>query len=120
MLALYLLVALMGVGILLFYPRLAQASRGEYEPFVLLLYGVLLVGLGVALGGVFLAGLLLPPRSWVWVYDIVLIAIGLSSPCCLPVSIPLLIFWVKPETQAHFGRSTGSAMAPRAQPEVSS
>jgi hypothetical protein len=104
MAALYALVTLAGLGLLVFYPRIAAASEGRHEAFVLLLYGALLAAMGLALGGVFLAGLLLPPRSWVWIYDIVLIAIGLSSPCCLPVSLPLLIFWVKPGTQAYFGR----------------
>jgi hypothetical protein len=39
-----------------------------------------------------------------WTYHLVLICIGLTSACCIPVSLPLLIFWLKPETKAYFGR----------------
>ncbi len=106
MLTMYAIVTVCGAGILVFYPRLAAESGGRYDAVVLLLYGMLMAAIGLALAGMYLAGLVLRPRPWVWVYDIVLIAIGLSSPCCLPVSLPLLVFWVKPETQAHFGRAT--------------
>jgi hypothetical protein len=34
----------------------------------------------------------------------VLICIGMNSCCLLPASIPLLIFWIKPETKTYFGR----------------
>jgi len=46
----------------------------------------------------------LPRQSWVWVLGLVLICIGLTSTVCLPVSIPLLIFWFKPEMKAFYGR----------------
>ena len=47
----------------------------------------------------------LPRQSWVWVLGLVLICIGLTSTCCLPACIPLLIYWIKPETKAFFGRT---------------
>ena len=46
----------------------------------------------------------LPRKSWVWVLGLVLICLGLTSACCLPVCIPLLIFWLKPEMKAFYGR----------------
>jgi F0F1-type ATP synthase assembly protein I len=46
----------------------------------------------------------LKPKPWVWTYDLVLICFGLSS-YLLPVCVPLLIFWIKPETKKHFGRT---------------
>ena len=71
------------------------------------------------MGGVFLAfglsfliasalPLFLKPRPWVWIYDLVIICLGLTSACSLPMCIPLLIFWLKPETKRHFGRVSGS------------
>jgi hypothetical protein len=48
---------------------------------------------------------LLSRRPWVWIYDLVLICLGLTSVCCMPATIPLLIFWIKPEARAWFGRS---------------
>ena len=50
------------------------------------------------------AAFALPRRPWAWVYHLVLIGIGLTSVCCIPVCIPLLIFWLKPETKRYFGR----------------
>jgi hypothetical protein len=49
-------------------------------------------------------GVFAPPVSWVWVYDIVLIAIGLTSCLTIPAALPLLLYWIKPETKAYFGR----------------
>lgn len=49
--------------------------------------------------------LVLPRRPWVWIYDLVIICLGLSSPCFMVVCIPLLIFWLSPETKRYFGRT---------------
>ncbi|MDD5584644.1 MAG: hypothetical protein PHV55_06290 [Candidatus Omnitrophica bacterium] len=46
----------------------------------------------------------LKPGPGAWVYDLVLICIGMTSCCCLPITIPLLIFWIKPETKSYFGK----------------
>jgi hypothetical protein len=58
--------------------------------------------------GAFLAAsaapFLLPARPWVWIYDLVVICLGMTSACFLPATIPLLIFWIKPEVKAYFGR----------------
>ena len=48
----------------------------------------------------------LPRKPWVWVYDIVIIVIGMTSCCCIPACVPLLIFWLKPETKIWFGRNS--------------
>jgi hypothetical protein len=32
----------------------------------------------------------------------VTIGLGMTSACTLPICIPLLIFWLKPETKAFF------------------
>ncbi len=76
----------------------------EEESFEARMMGVLFVGMGIPLMAIFGAALFLPPRSWVWVYDLVLIAIGFMSCCILPFSIALLIFWLKPEVKAYFNR----------------
>jgi hypothetical protein len=46
---------------------------------------------------------LLPRRPWVWIYHLVLICIGLSG-ITFVASLPLLIYWLKPEAKAWFGR----------------
>jgi drug/metabolite transporter (DMT)-like permease len=55
---------------------------------------------------------LLPRKSWVWVFGLVLICIGLTSACCLPVCIPLLIFWSKPEMEQFYGRHSNPIRPP--------
>src|SRR5687768_13313351 len=76
----------------------------EEDAFGARMMGVLLIGMGIVLAVVFAAGIFLPPRSWVWIYDLVLIAIGFMSCCIIPFSIALLIFWIKPEAKAYFNR----------------
>ena len=42
--------------------------------------------------------------AWLWIYDLIIICLGMTSACFWPAVIPLLIFWLKPETKRHFGR----------------
>jgi hypothetical protein len=39
----------------------------------------------------------------VWVYDLVLICMGMTSAGCIPACVPLPIFRIKPETKRCFG-----------------
>lgn len=61
----------------------------------------------------------LPRKSWVWVFGLVLICLGLSSACCLPVCIPLLIFWLKPDMKAFYGRGLNPLSPPPPPPQWS-
>lgn len=41
-----------------------------------------------------------------WAYTLAVVLIGLSmlwNTCCLPITIPLLIVWMKPETKRWYG-----------------
>lgn len=67
--------------------------------------GVLVLLMGLVLFAACLLPLLFSPRPWLWTYDLVIICLGLSSPLFLPACVPLLIFWLKPETKNHFGKS---------------
>lgn len=53
----------------------------------------------------YLAAPFLPRAPWAWIYHIVLIGLGLTSVCCMPVTIPLLVYWLKPENKLFFGRT---------------
>jgi hypothetical protein len=44
----------------------------------------------------------LPKQNWVWIYNLVLICLSLTSCYCTLFAIPLLIFWIRPETKAYF------------------
>lgn len=96
---LYLLCIVFGVLAFFIEPK------NQEEKTLQIVMGFLFVGLGAVLFLLFAAAPFLPKKPWVWIYDIVLIAVGLTSCACLPVSIPLLIYWLKPETKAFFGRS---------------
>jgi hypothetical protein len=100
---LYLACVAGGVLMIVFRESIAAAEPRD-SPTLWLVYGLALIAVGAVLAAVYLAAFFLPARRWAWVYHLVLIAFGLTSCCCLPASIPLLIFWIKPETQAHFGR----------------
>lgn len=69
------------------------------EAFIM---GVMYCGLGIVLTIVFLVPFFLPRRFGAWIYDLVMICIGLTSCCFWPVTIPLLIFWIKEDTRVWF------------------
>lgn len=64
--------------------------------------GLIFVALGFALMGPYVAAPFLPRRKWAWGLGFALIILSMSGTCCLPVAIPLLLQWVKPETKAYF------------------
>ena len=98
--AMYLGLVACGIALLVMGP-----SHLDMTPSAALLTGGILTGVGTAFLAVSAAPFLLPARPWVWIYDMVVICMGMTSACFLPASIPLLIFWIKPEVKAYFGRS---------------
>lgn len=95
----YVCTTLAGLPFLLMDPGTFEMSTLEAR----LLGGMLFV-LGAVLLVMSAAPFFLAPRPWVWTYDLVIICLGMTSACFLPACIPLLIFWIKPEVKAHFGR----------------
>jgi hypothetical protein len=101
----YLAVIAGGIAFLVFGAFGSHPQKSEEVPRVVLVaYAFFLMLLGAVFAAAFGAGVFLRPKPWVWVYAIVLITVGFTSPCCLPFSVPLLIFWLKPECKAYFGR----------------
>jgi hypothetical protein len=101
MAATYVLCIGMGVFMLVFRNEAADARHPTDE---LVVTGVVLIGLGGVLALAYGAAPFIRPAPWVWTYHLVLIAFGLTSACCLPICIPLLIGWIKPETKRYYGR----------------
>ncbi|HET6407470.1 MAG TPA: hypothetical protein VFG14_06280 [Chthoniobacteraceae bacterium] len=66
--------------------------------------GAALLGIGLVLFAVCALPFVVTPRPWVWGYGIGLICLGMTSACFLPACVPLLIFWLKPETKEYFGK----------------
>jgi hypothetical protein len=44
------------------------------------------------------------PQPRHWTLGLVLICLGLLTPITLPASLALIMFWLKPETKAYYGR----------------
>ena len=76
-------------------------TRGEDAVVLKVQAGVLLL-VGLVFAVVFALPFVLPRKRWVWIYDLVLICIGLTSCCILPAAVPLLIYWLKPEAKNWF------------------
>lgn len=106
---LYLLLAgimgLASIGVLVDPPENVPADEQALVGVMFLVFTLLLT----APAGVFLAPFFLPRKPWVWIYDIVLIGIGMTSCALWPATIPLLIFWLKPQVQRYYGRAVSGA-----------
>src|SRR5262245_3675723 len=101
----YALVSVGSVVFIAFSSKIAENDNDEMPEAFILAYGVFLLVLGLALAAAFAAPFFLAPKPWVWIYDLLLIGVGMTSCACWPITVPMLIYWIKPETQAHFGRS---------------
>jgi MFS family permease len=95
---LYLLLAVMGIVFGFIEPD-REMSAEEAK-----LMGAVFIILGLVFCVPYAAAPFLPRQSWVWILGLVLICLGLTSACCLPICIPLLIHWLKPEMKAFYGR----------------
>jgi hypothetical protein len=97
--ALYLFVAALSLFFFLASPEDLEMKRGEA-----IVAGSICLSMGLIFAVACLPPLVASPRPWSWVYSLVLICIGMTSPCFLPASVPLLIFWLKPEVKAYYGK----------------
>lgn len=96
---LYLTTAVMGIVFMFIEPD-KDMSAEEAK-----IMGIVFLILGLAFFVPYASAPFLPRKSWVWIFGLVLICLGLTSACCLPASIPLLIFWLKPEMKEFYGRT---------------
>jgi hypothetical protein len=100
MMALYIAVAIGGTALFLNIDNLPEIN-GE-DRIALQIQSVVYVVIAIPLTIFFLIGLMVPRKRWGWIYAIVAIGLGLTSCCTWPATIPLLIYWLKPETKAYF------------------
>jgi hypothetical protein len=100
MAGLYLLMLLAGMTVPFLDPDDLDLDQDDPPPWAMaLIIGCVSLPFAAAFG----AALFLPAKPWAWIYHLVLICFGFTSLCCMAASIPLLIFWLKPETKAYFG-----------------
>jgi hypothetical protein len=95
----YLLLIPGGLVYLLLDPATLQM-----EPLEAKLVGITFLVLAIPLAITSVLPFFLPPKPWVWVYSLVLICLGMTSCCFLLASVPLLLYWIKPETKAYYGK----------------
>lgn len=88
-----------GLGLFFLIAPTAWMNMPKHEAVVL---GVVYLAGGAVLFLPYAVAPFLPCRPWHWVYGLVLICLSMTSCCCLPAAIPLLVFWIKPETKAWF------------------
>jgi hypothetical protein len=99
----YLLLGAFGITVLVVGPEQFAGETNDAD--AMMINGIAFTVLGVALCIPFAIAPFLGRKPGVWIFDLVLICLGLTSCACLPITIPLLIYWLKPETKLWFGRS---------------
>lgn len=95
----YLALTIFGI-----FLAVVQPQTPEYTPQETMFMGILCAVLGGLFCVIAAVAIFLPPKPYNWIIGMVMIAIGMTSCCFLPFMIPLIYFWIKPETQAFFGR----------------
>lgn len=83
---------------------LASQMRGD-EKVGAMVYAVILLAVGLPFAIACALPFFLPRKPWVWVYNLVIICVGMTSCCIVPASVALLIFWIKPEVKLWFNRT---------------
>lgn len=97
MVFLYVGLALLGVFLLSISPQLNGEDRFEAT-----LWGAMLIIVSLPFAVLFVFGFFLPKRPWAFGVSMALICLGLTGCAAWPFAIPLLIFWLKPETKQYF------------------
>lgn len=75
------------------------AAHGESQ-----VQGAIMALVGLPLTILYGAAPFLRKTSTTYTVHLVLIGIGLTSACCVPACLPLLLYWLKPETKVFFGK----------------
>ncbi|MCS6860174.1 MAG: hypothetical protein NZT92_07635 [Abditibacteriales bacterium] len=96
----YLVCLAAGIALLVYYDEIPLER--DMPPEIMLVYGIGLTVVGGLLALIFLASFFLPRTRRAWIYHTVLIAIGMVSICGLPATVPMILYWIKPETYGYF------------------
>jgi cell division protein FtsW (lipid II flippase) len=94
MIALYLALTVGGVAMIVFADAIAEGDANS-SPTEVALIGGIYAGLGVVLTILFAVAFVWRKGTGAWIYQIVLIVLGLTSCCTWPATIPLIIYWIK-------------------------
>ena len=97
--AMYVVLLPVGFMYLLVDPESLQMQATEAK-----IMGTIFIAMSAPLAIATALPFFVKPVPWLWVYDLVIICLGMTSCCFMPACIPLLIFWIKPETKQYFGK----------------
>jgi hypothetical protein len=95
---LFLFLIVVAVGAMFFTDMFDAEDLDGMPPELM---GGIYVVMGIVMIIPTVAAFFLPRKRWAWIFHIVMICIGMTG-CTVFFSIPLLIFWIKPETKAWF------------------
>lgn len=92
-----------GAGIILALIEIPPSATTSPEEKLFI--SIILSVIGAIMFVISAVALILPAKPFNWIVGLIMIAIGMTSCAFLPFMIPLMIYWVKPETKAYFGRN---------------
>lgn len=98
----FLYLAVASIGVFLLFVPIETSKADAMQTWIM---GIVNLVMGAIFFFLFVTALLLPAKPYNWIVGFVSIAIGLTSCCTWPATIPLLIYWIKPETKTFFGRN---------------
>jgi hypothetical protein len=96
----YLAVAAFGMVLAIMRPATREYSQQE-----IVLLGAVYAAIGAVFFIAYAIAIFLPPKPYNWIVGIVMMAISMTSCCFVPFALPLIIYWLKPETRSYFGRN---------------
>jgi hypothetical protein len=99
---LYAILALVGIGMMLSPLWMSRPHASAGADVGAFIGGVFYAGWGIVFGAPTLIALFGGKREWVHTLGTIVIAAGMMQVCCIPILIPLLIAWLKPETRRYF------------------
>ena len=102
-LGLMVLLALFFAGLGAFLVVIPIVEGLDDDTIPALIIGGIYIVIGLAFALLYAIPLLFSPRPWIWIYGIVLIALSMTNLCCIPLAIPLLIFWIKDDNRRWHG-----------------
>ena len=95
----YLLLVLLGI-VMLVLPSAWDSRHGNLPMGV---QGIIFIVVSIPLGVLSAVAAFAPRKKWGWTINFVIQAIGTTGCCCMPLALPLLIRWMKPDVKAAFG-----------------
>lgn len=97
---LYLSLAVVGAAMLLIGPQDLEMDAMEAQ-----IQGIIFLVMGIILTIPFAIAPFLPKKSGSWVFGLVLLIIGSTGGClCWPITLPLLVQWLKLDIKQMFGK----------------